>query len=71
MDQLKVKDRILENISLSVKKVSSAQLVSVKILSQYHKEYFSHALMTAANIRSFFCLAKEGTFESGALSSLL
>lgn len=52
MDQLKVKDRILENISLSVKKVSRTPLVSVsKYCDSITKSISTMLLMTGANMR--------------------
>lgn len=43
MDQLKVKDRILENISLSVKKVSGELLVHSPKRGQKYSEDFQDA----------------------------
>lgn len=62
MDQLKVKDRILENISLSVKKVSAVRLVSPH--KYCHGIYFSHAWITVARIGHLLS-AKEGNFQVG------
>ena len=65
MDQLKVKDRILENISLSVKKVSDVQFVSTRAYCP-RIQVFSHAWITEpANVRSSFVCPKRVTFKSG------
>lgn len=52
MDQLKVKDRILENISLSVKKVSAARLVGT--LKYCHNNFKYFHVVELANVRSSF-----------------
>lgn len=58
MDQLKVKDRILENISLSVKKVSvTATLMLLKYLKCFH-------MLGLLKLRLGHLLsAKEGNFQ--------
>ncbi len=62
MDQLKVKDRILENISLSVKKVSSAGQLT-EILSR--ELIIFHMLELLWLTLGHLLSAKEGNFQVG------